>query len=101
MITRKIGLNRGIPRLWLEGSILSTNGFQNGDHFSITNKKDSIVGYALTIVWHSDGDRKIAGKPDRPIIDINGSSILWGFQHGDIVNVSASKGLIVITKLGE
>lgn len=47
MITRKIGLNRGIPRLWLEGSILSTNGFQNGDHFSITNKKDSIVGLSL------------------------------------------------------
>lgn len=28
--TRKIGLNRGKPRLWLEGKILDDNGFKHG-----------------------------------------------------------------------
>jgi hypothetical protein len=93
MTKRTIGLNRGISRLWLEGSVLSSNGFNNGDRYSVKN----VDGF-ITIVWHSDGDRKIAGTPQRPIIDINGAKILEGFVKGDVVKLTVSKGLIVITK---
>lgn len=88
MITRKIGSNRGTVRLWLEGSLLSSNGFNHGDRYNIENNTTD-TGLPCLIVSHdADGYRKIAGTAERPIIDCNGAKALQGFATGDTVSVT-------------
>lgn len=69
-VTRKIGQNRGKPRLWLEGAILTAAGFRRGDAWSLVTHSD---GFA--IVADKNGKRKIAGTVSRPIVDITGASL--------------------------
>lgn len=70
MLTRKIGQNRGRPRLWLEGRILSDAGFVKGDRWNLVPTEAGI-----DILKDAEGARKIAGTDTRPIIDIMGSSL--------------------------
>lgn len=69
-VSRKIGSNRGKPRLWLEGAILIAAGFKPGDRWTL-----KVNGAALHIVRDPQGKRKIAGKGDKPIVDITGASL--------------------------
>lgn len=68
--TRKIGSNRGKPRLWLEGAILQNAGFTHHTHWTLTQSEDQ-----LDLKVDPEGKRKVSGKPDRPVIDIAGSSL--------------------------
>lgn len=70
MITRKIGMNKGKNRIWLEGAVLTDHGIQHGMRFDVINSPNSLV-----ILIDPDGKRKIAGKPDRPIIDMSAATI--------------------------
>jgi len=63
---RKVARNRGNARVWLEKKCLSENGIKCGDRFNCIFRQDDIL-----LVFTADGDRKVAGKDDRPIIDIN------------------------------
>ena len=56
-IIRKIGKNRGVSRLWIEGKSLASSGWSRGQRFDV--------------VANTDGKRKVAGTADRPIIDAN------------------------------
>jgi hypothetical protein len=97
-ITRKIGLNRGVSRLWLEGSVLSSNGFNHGSLFDVEATITDNGKPCLMISLDSKGSRKVAGNPLRPIIDINGAKLLEGFHAGDMVQIDyikASKSLMV------
>jgi hypothetical protein len=70
-ITRKIGQNRGKPRLWIEGAHLTAAGFKPGDTYTLT-----IVGDKLGISRTAPGKpRKVSGKGEKPIIDISGASL--------------------------
>ena len=92
--TRKIGLNRGKARLWLEGRILSDNGFSHGDAYHV----ETIPGQ-ITITLHSMGSRKIAGKIGREIIDMSGATVSDAFDR-DItpsVTIHANTGELIIT----
>lgn len=92
--TRKVGLNRGKPRIWLEGLILSVNGFHHGDTWEASRD-----GRKLILKASKGGSRRIAGALDRPIIDINSASLLEGFVAGSVVSVEViRKGHIVITQ---
>lgn len=77
--TRKIGQNRGKPRLWLEGAILSENGFMYRDHhgyrvrWSITRSPPFLI-----LAVDPEGTRRVAGDNERPIIDINSGALLAG-----------------------
>ena len=64
--TRKVANNRGNKRIWLEGKKLLSLALQNGMRFDCDILPDAIV-----LTFNRDGARKIAGKPERPIIDIN------------------------------
>lgn len=75
-ITRKIGRNRGKPRLWIEGASLVAAGFSRGDRWALVPTDNG-----FNIHGRADGDRKVSGKLDKPIIDIAGSSL------GDLGNV--------------
>ena len=95
-LTRKIGMNRGKVRLWLEGSILNTNGFKHGDRFNVENANGR-----LTITNSPDGKRKIAGKAGREIIDMSAGTITASFPNavkGHYMAIKATKGKLVITK---
>jgi len=63
---RKVAHNRGNCRIWIEGKKLLEANINNGDRFDcIINDTEVLLSF------HPNGERKVAGKPERPIIDIN------------------------------
>jgi len=68
--TRKRGMNRGRPRLWIEGKHLTEAGFKPGDFWTLTHHPGG-----FTIAFDTEGKRKVSGKGSKPIIDIAGSSL--------------------------
>jgi len=93
--TRKLGSNRGKTRLWLEGNILSNQGWSTGDRFDVI-WIDGVLKYAK----NTNGKRKVAGKPGRPIIDTNTDklSTTLNAKPGEVVNVIATREAITIQK---
>lgn len=73
-VTRKIGLNRGQLRLWIEGKVLTDAGFTKGQRYDMEPIPN---GYQL--VLRPEGKRKVAGTDSRPIIDINSTAKLERF----------------------
>lgn len=98
--TRKIGLNRGKARLWLEGAILSANGFYHGALWGVA-KRDENGSPVLDLVAGQLGDRQIAGMPHRPIVDINSAKLLEGFTPGETVTITVmGEGWLIVRKEG-
>jgi hypothetical protein len=94
--TRKIGMNRGKVRLWLEGAILNTNGFKHGDRFDVFTH-----GTSLEIVRNPEGKRKISGKPGREVIDMSAGTITAAFPtaaKNDVMQITATAGCILIKR---
>ena len=94
--TRKIGMNRMKVRLWIEGAILNTNGFEHGKRFNVENANGR-----MTITVSLDGKRKISGKKGREVIDMSAGTITASFPtaaKNDVMTLKVSKGKIVITK---
>lgn len=85
-ITRKIGRNRGKPRLWIEGRALVEAGLDHGALWTLEVKP-----YGLSIRGNPEGTRKVAGKPGRPIIDIIGAS-LGSLQDAEMVEITYQPG---------
>ena len=92
---RKLGSNRGKTRLWLEGNILSNQGWSTGDRFDVI-WIDGVLKYAK----NTNGKRKVAGKPGRPIIDTNTNAIsdTLNANAGEVVNVISTREAITIQK---
>lgn len=67
---RNVGQNRGKRRLWIEGKLLIEAGFTHGKRWDLV---ETTFGFKL--IENPDGKRKVSGKPDRPIIDISGSTL--------------------------
>lgn len=93
--TRKLGSNRGKTRLWLEGNILSDQGWHTGDRFDVI-LIDGVLKYAK----NPNGKRKVAGKIGRPIIDTNTDklSTTLNAKAGEVVNVIATAESITVQK---
>lgn len=91
--TRKIGRNRGKPRLWIEGKVLLDAGFPNGAHWTLSQH-----GKGLTIYIDPEGKRRIAGTPDRPIIDIAGASLglVGGMERVSITYQPGNGRMVVV-----
>jgi hypothetical protein len=93
-VTRNIGLNRGKPRLWIEGNALVEAGLDHGGRWDLL---DHTSPDGFFISGNPDGKRKIAGKPGRPIIDMTGATLeKLGFSHGDtaVLEYTPGSGLI-------
>jgi len=90
VVTRKIGRNKGRPRLWLEGKILTAAGFGPGDRYNF------VEGWIIKN--NEEGSRKISGKGDKPIVDILGRALEELFDEiPETVTVTvAGPGLILI-----
>jgi hypothetical protein len=67
---QKIGSNRGLPRIWIEGQALAVMGWNKGTSFECRFHNNCIV-YARC----ENGPRAVAGDDSRPIIDTNNSAI--------------------------
>lgn len=97
--TRKIGRNRGKPRLWLEGAILTAAGFPHAQRWILV---EHIQGLDIIAVggegkdWNGNRVRKVSGKADRPVIDISGGSLKQcahvGGEPWDSVSLSYEPG---------
>lgn len=95
MITRKIGRNRGKKRLWLEGKVLSENGFPHGTRYLVSIGPKSIC-IMVTTNPLLDRARTVAGTPERPIIDINSDKILIPFTSKVEIAPGKDKGFYLL-----
>ncbi len=92
-IQRRIGRNRGRARLWLEGKHLDAAGLPHGTHWRLDQTDTGLV-----LSKDPDGRRRIAGRPDRPVIDIVGTS-LGVLAEAETVSVRyvPGSGVMVVT----
>jgi len=88
--TFKTAFNRGNARIWIEGDILTANGFIHGRRFkrvmvaSIGSNAPALTLKFADVRDTDKGKGKIAGTPARPIVDLNGryvSEFLDGASH--------------------
>lgn len=100
-VIRKLGLNRGKTRLWLEGKTLLGAGWNVGDRFRAKYYRGSIE-----FVRDPDGPRKVAGTDARPIIDTLSERLRWQEGGHDLlpvlgdtvrVEVEIGRDLILVT----
>ena len=71
-VTRKIGSNKGKPRLWIEGKVLDQAGLPHGSRWTLL----PITTGGLRIASApASGKRKVAGNPGRPVIDITSKTL--------------------------
>jgi hypothetical protein len=94
--TIRLGMNRGNPRLWLEGPVLANAGFTRGARYSVL-----ITDSGIIMELNQEGKRRVAGKSkadgsDHPIIDMNGANLL-PFAGVDLT-LTAFAGRIVIER---
>lgn len=95
-VTRKVGLNRGKKRIWIEGKLLIEAGFLSGLKLTATVKNQ-----VLTLAIDANGERKVSGKvkPDgspNPIIDLTGAMIADLVGDAELVSVTFETGIITI-----
>lgn len=94
---KKIGKNRGVPRIWLEGVQPANGGFLPGIRFNAYVDKSKCL---LTLEIVADGVRIVSGKDkgDKciPIIDINSNELLSIFEGIESVRVLIQAGKIYI-----
>lgn len=102
---RKIGSNRGKPRLWIEGKALVDAGLPHGSQWVLV---PHLTGFDIAKVDQTgeskiDGRRvrKIAGTPQRPIIDIAGNTLapldsIWGMPETVALHYEPGSGFIAV-----
>jgi DNA (cytosine-5)-methyltransferase 1 len=93
---QKIGVNRGNPRLWIEGVKLGAAGFARGARYSI-NFEDG----AMELKLDPDGHRIVSGKTrhgrDIPILDITLKELEQHFSPESRVRVVFTQGCIKVS----
>lgn len=95
---KKIGQNRGAPRVWLEGTQTERAGFRPGQKFDVI-----VQGHTIVLQANPDGTRvvssKKAGEKQNPVIDINSRELLAIFDGMSAVRVAVKKGEIYLLPL--
>lgn len=94
-ILRKLGENRGAPRIYLDTKALSTAGFEPGAKFSV--EKDEQKGQVI-LRLDANGDRCVSRKERRgatiPVIDVNSREALSPLDGLEAVRLVIQDGLI-------
>ena len=95
---KKIGQNRGAPRVWLEGSQTERAGFAAGQRFDI-----DVHGQMVVLQANPDGSRVVSGKKvgdrNNPIIDINSKELLAMFDGMAAIRIVVKKDQIYLMPL--
>lgn len=94
---RKLGVNRGQLRLWMEGAAPARAGFLPGERFTIMVHEDrrSVV-IRLDPLGQRLVSRKGSDDRERPVIDINSTELLRPFEGQQMVRVMLMHGEIWI-----
>lgn len=96
-VIRSIGSNRGVPRIWLEGRVAATAGFEPHKRFRVLVEREKT---RLVLKLDDEGNRKVSQKfkndKSIPVIDINSAEVLDMFEGLKEVRVWAIKGGICI-----
>lgn len=87
-----VGEHRGKGRVWLEGNWLIDAGFARGTWYNVTVEPGTIVFQANP----NNGARKVSGKGERPIIDMN-TEALKGFIGACVLSFPR-KGRMILRK---
>ena len=82
VITRKIGSNKGKPRLWIEGKVLDQAGLPHGTRWTLL---PITTGGMRIASAPASGKRKVAGNPGRPVIDITAASLDCLRDHNGVM----------------
>lgn len=97
---KNIGMNRGKPRIWLQGIEVSQASFQPGDKYEV-----QIKGGTVILKANPDGSRTISRKENKktgsvaPIIDIESKELLALFDGMDSIRVVQRQGEIYLLPL--
>ena len=95
---KKIGQNRGAPRVWLEGLQTEKAGFAPGARYDI-----KVQGQTVVLTANNDGTRVVSGKKigerTNPVIDINSKELLAIFDGMSAVRVGVKKGEIYLVPM--
>lgn len=91
--TLTIGQNRGAARLWIQGKILSSNGWTPGVRWTLTESDNGLV-----FTKETEGKRKVAGNDVRPVIDSKDPLVGATFEVGTKVDVTVDDSKIVVTE---
>lgn len=92
---KNIGMNRGKPRIWLEGRQIEDAGLSPGARFDIRTKSGSIILEAK-----ADGSRIVSSKKkgdkEIPVIDINSKDLLALFDGMSAIRMVQKEGEIYL-----
>lgn len=95
---KKVGQNRGAPRVWLEGSSTERAGLSVGQRYDI-----EVQGAMIVLQANKDGSRvvsgKVVGEKNNPIIDINSKALLAMFDGMAAIRVVVKKDAIFLMPL--
>lgn len=95
---KKVGQNRGAPRVWLEGTQTARAGFVPGQRYDI-----SVQGRTVVLQANPDGSRVVSGKQvgerNNPVIDINSKELLAIFDGMASIRVVVKKDEIYLLPL--
>lgn len=101
-LVRAIGSNRGRPRIYIDGAVLSRSQFQPGTAFEIDVQPERKT---LILRRHDRGSRVVSRKrkPGRseviPVIDINSNAMLAALGSSTIVRIVIGAEAIIISPL--
>lgn len=92
-VTRKVGFNRGQKRIWLEGKYLAAEGWLKGAHYVREVTKDHIL-----LTKDPASRLKVAGMPDRPVIDMVGKWVTEWAGKCTEVDVEVTEDRLKVTR---
>ncbi|MDO8728499.1 MAG: DNA cytosine methyltransferase [bacterium] len=95
---KKVGQNKGAPRIWLEGSQTVRAGFSAGQRYDI-----EVQGEMVVLQANKNGSRVVSGKMigerNNPIIDINSKALLAIFDGMAAIRIVVKKDQIFLLPL--
>lgn len=95
---KKVGNNKGAPRIWLEGLQTSRAGFSPGARYDV-----EVQGQTVVLSLNPDGSRvvssKMVGERANPIIDLNSRELLAAFDGMASIRVAVKDGEIYLVPL--
>jgi DNA (cytosine-5)-methyltransferase 1 len=95
---KKIGNNKGAPRIWLEGLQTERGGFTPGARYDV-----EVQGNTVVLSLNPDGSRKVSskqiGERANPVIDLNSRELLAVFDGMASVRVAVKDGEIYLVPL--
>lgn len=86
-----VGINRENARVWLQAKWLIDAGFSQGTIYNVEYSAGQMT------IQPSTKGRKVAGKIERPIIDLNSKKVTKAIAGASTVRVVAIQNKIIIS----